>query len=303
MRRRPRILIAAALVAIAAAVALARAGLFGEPAEHLVSDESAPLRAPSGDFLPPVGSPRALVWAVGDANASGEARELAAVVARSRPDRVIYLGDVYEYGDAASFREWSRVWGPLAARMAPTPGNHDWSESREGYDPYWRRVHGSPLPAYYRLQAAGWEILSLNSEADHGPGSQQERWLASEVRRPAGNCRVVFWHRPRFSAGPHGDQDTVEPLWKHVEGRARILLGGHEHNLQRLHPRAGVTQFVIGAGGRGHHALARSDPRLAFADDTHTGALRLVLAPGRAAWAVVAANGKALDTGELRCAR
>ena len=302
MRRRPRILVAAGLLTVTALLALARIGLFGEPAEHLVSDESAPLRAPTGDLLPRVGAPRALVWAVGDANASAEARELAGVVERSRPDRVIYLGDVYEYGDATSFRDWDRVWGRLAARMAPTPGNHDGNETREGDDPYWQRVHGRPLPTDYRLEAGGWEILSLNSETDHGRGSQQERWLASEVRQPAGNCRLVFWHRPRFSAGPHGDQDTVEPLWKHVRGRARILLGGHEHNLQRLRPRAGVTQFVVGAGGRGHHALPGRDPRLAFGDDTHTGALRLVLARGRAEWAVVAAGGETLDTGELRCA-
>ena len=301
LRSRPLVVVAAvALVAVVAVLLASRAGLFGEPAEHLVHDESAPLRAPSGDLLPPVARPRAVVWAVGDADAGADARRLARTVERSRPDRVLYLGDVYEYGDRASFLAWDRVWGRLAPRTAPTAGNHDHNESREGYDPYWQRIHGNPIPTYYRLEASGWEILSLNSEADHESGSQQERWLAAEVEQPAGNCRVVFWHRPRFSAGPHGDQPTMQPLWNDIEGRARILLGGHEHNLQRLRPRAGVTQFVVGAGGHGHHAL-RDDPRLAFADDTHTGALRLALARGVATWTFVAAGGEVLDSGELRC--
>jgi hypothetical protein len=291
----------AVLLLAAAAVLGSRFGLFGEQTEHLVHDESAPPRAPDGDLLPPITRPRALVWAVGDADAGVDARVLATTIERTRPDRVLYLGDVYEHGDPASFRSWDRIWGRLAARTAPTPGNHDWNESREGYDPYWLRVHGSPLPTYYRLEAAGWEILSVNSEAEHGGGSEQARWLASEVTRPSGDCRIVFWHRPRFSAGPHGDQATVEPLWTRVEGHARILLGGHEHNLQRLRPRSGVTQFVVGAGGRGHAALSKGDSRLAFANDTHTGALRLVLEPGRASWAFVAVGGRVLDTGRLAC--
>lgn len=296
------VLVAAVVgLVLVAAVAGSRLGFFGEGAEHLVHDESAPLRAPSGDLLPPVAERRALVWAVGDADAGAEAERLAATIAGSEPDRVLYLGDVYEYGDAGSFREWGRVWDRVLDRMAPTPGNHDWNESREGYDPFWERVHGEPLPTYYRLEAAGWEILSVNSEAGHDAGSEQERWLAAEVERPRGDCRIVFWHRPRFSAGAHGDQTTVDPLWKDVEGRARILLGGHEHNLQRLRPRSGVTQFVVGAGGRGHHGVSRADPRLAFGDGARTGALRLDLERGRARFALVAAGGTVLDRGVLPC--
>jgi hypothetical protein len=149
---------------------LAAAGVFGESVEHLVRDESAELPAPTRDLLPPVPGRRAVVWAVGDADAGADARALSALIRASEADRVLYLGDVYEYGSAASFEAWSRVWGAFASRTAPTPGNHDWPEGREGYVPYWGRILGRPVPGYYSLRAAGWQILSINSEAEHGAG-------------------------------------------------------------------------------------------------------------------------------------
>jgi hypothetical protein len=303
--RRSRRLVLLVSGAVAAggliALVLASAGIFGESVEHLVRDETAGLRAPTGELLPPVPGPTALVWAVGDADDSADARLLAATVTRSRPDRVLYLGDVYEYGSAASFDAWSRAWGALVGRTAPTPGNHEWGESREGYDPYWQEVHGKPVPSYYTLRAGSWEVVSVNSEADHGAGSEQESWLASYLERATGDCRIVFWHRPRYSAGPRGDTASLEPLARHLSGHARVLLGGHEHNLQRLGPIDGIVQFVVGAGGRGHAPVDRGDPRLAFADDRRTGALRLALAPGRLTWAFVTARGQTIDRGTLRC--
>jgi acid phosphatase type 7 len=297
MTARQIALATAAVVAVGVALALT---VGPEPIEHVVRDETGGVRAPRGELLPPVAGGRAVVWAVGDADHGAEARALAAMIRRDGPDRLLYLGDVYELGNRASFRAWGRVWGPLAARTAPTPGNHDWTEAAQGYDPYWRRVRGSPVPAYYTLRAAGWEIVSVNSEAAR---AGQARWLREHVARRPGTCRVAFWHRPRHSAGPRGDAPAMEPFWGAVAGRARLVLSGHEHNLQRLRPRDGVAQFVVGAGGRGHAPLDRGDRRLAFADDRHTGALRLSLSPGRVRWSFVALGGRVLDTGTTTCAR
>ena len=68
-----------------------------------------------------------------------------------------------------------------------------------------------------------------------------------------------------------------------------------------MRPRDGTVELVTGAGGRGHYSLDRSDQRLAFADDTHFGAVRLTLAPGRAEAAFVAADGRVLDRTVVAC--
>jgi hypothetical protein len=216
-------------------------------------------------------------------------------------DRLLYLGDVYETGTPEEFsRYYAPTYGRLARITSPTPGNHEWALRREGYDVYWRRVKGTTPRPYYALRAGGWQILSLNSETAHDAGSAQVRWLRSAVRGP-GDCRLAFWHRPRFSAGVvHGDAPDVEPLWSALRGRARIVVTGHEHDMQRFAPRDGITEFVSGAGGHGHYALRRR-AGLAFGDAEHYGALRLALRRGRADWSFVADDGTALDSGSIRC--
>ena len=242
---------------------------------------------------PPRHKSRALVWAVGDgADGGTAAKGLARRIARSRPAWFLYLGDVYEGHTLSGFRRnYASVYGRLAAITAPTPGNHDWPWHRAGYD------------AYYTFSLAGWRILSLNSEVAHGVRSHQLRWLRRELRG-RGTCRIAIWHRPRYSAGlEHGDQPDMAPVWNALRGHARLVLNGHEHDLQRMRRRDGITELVAGAGGHDRYPLDRGYRGLAFGDDTHYGALRMVLRPGRASLAFIAADGRRLDSGRVRCRR
>ncbi|MBA3747689.1 MAG: metallophosphoesterase [Solirubrobacterales bacterium] len=246
---------------------------------------------------------RATIWAVGDGDASKAARALVRRIAAGKPDRLLYLGDVYERGTAGDFREhYDPTWGTLAKITAPTPGNHDWPRHPRGYDSYWRRALDRPeTAAWYAFRAGGWTILSVNAQTPHDAGTPQLGWLREQLRAP-GTCRIAFWHRPRFSAGTHhGDDDGVAPLWDALRGHAAIVLAGHEHNMQRLRPIDGITSFVSGAGGRSHYEVRRGDPRLAFADDVHDGALRLRLRRGVASYAFISADGRVLDRGTVRC--
>jgi 3',5'-cyclic AMP phosphodiesterase CpdA len=269
----------------------------------IANNDFAPAGRGGTPFVRSVPGTSAAIWAVGDgADGGANGRAVAELIAADAPDRVLYLGDVYELGTAEEFRRnYDTTYGPLARVTAPTPGNHDWLNAERGYDPYWRRALGRRTAHWYSFRAAGWQILSLNSEASHGVGSVQHRWLRRQVRRP-GSCRMAFWHRPRFSAGTtHGDQPDVAPLWDALRGRAAIVLAGHEHDMQRFKPVDGITQFVSGAGGHHLYRLRSGDPRLAFGDDRTFGALRLWLQRGRAEYAFFAVDGRVLDAGTLRC--
>src|SRR5262245_46774038 len=153
----------------------------------LVMAIAAALGGPAG---PPAQSERAVVWAVGDgADGTTAARGLARRIAADHPDRFLYLGDVYPSGTASDFaRNYGPVYGDLAPITEPTPGNHEWANRGTGYNPYWQRVRGRPIRPWYSFKLAGWEILSLNSEAPHEPGSQQLRWLSRQLAEP-GTCR------------------------------------------------------------------------------------------------------------------
>ncbi len=97
-----------------------------------------------------------------------------------------------------------------------------------------------------------------------------------------GDCRIGFWHRPRYSAGAYAGAPDLNPLWNRLVGHAKIVLTGHDHNLQRHRPQRGITQYVVGAGGRGRYSLHPGNPTLAWGRDDVNGALRMVLRPGHA---------------------
>ncbi len=253
-----------------------------------------------GGDEPGTSPPAVVIWAVGDGGVPGEpAREVAELIARDDPDRVLYLGDVYETGTAEEFRGFGEVFGPLLERMWPTPGNHDWQNHATGYDPFWRDVRGRPQPHDYERRAGGWEVISANSET---PDDREQLRRLGDYAAGGGNCRIAFWHRPRFNAGEHrGEEAAVAPLWETVKTRAAILLSGHDHNVQRFEPVDGTVQYVVGAGGRGHYGVDESDPRLAFSDDTADAALRIRLTPGTADLRFIAADGTELDRSTVRC--
>ncbi len=241
------------------------------------------------------------VWAVGDGATGGErARALGQRIADDRPARLLYLGDVYPDGTPEDFEErYETVYGSLDGVTEPTPGNHEWPSRAEGYEPYWTEAKGRTPPTFYAFDLAGWQILSMNSEAPHGRDSDQVAYLRRQARR-GGSCRLAFWHRPRFSGGNYGEED-VAPLWDALRGHAALVLTGHDHNTQRFTPRDGITQFVVGAGGANLYPVDRDEPGLAWANDTDVAALRLTLRRGRADYAVVTSDGRTLDRGRIAC--
>ena len=262
------------------------------------------LSAQGSQPAPGPGAPRAIVWAVGDgADGSARARRLDRLMAAGDPDRFLYLGDVYETGSATDFeRNYARVYEALAEITAPTPGNHEWPSRYEGYYPYWRAVKSRRQRPWYRFRLAGWEILALNSEAAHGAGSRQLRWLRRRLRGAEGDCRLAFWHRPRWSAGVYGDDESLAPLWNALRGSARVVLSGHDHNMQRFRHRDGIVQLVAGTGGRELYPL-RADSRLRFGEDSRYGALRLELRPGEAELEFRRIDGRRLDSSSVECER
>jgi acid phosphatase type 7 len=273
-----------------------------QPASSSSSSKADGQAAPgaAGPAFPPArgAGGSATVWAVGDVEPSDSGRRVARLVKRGRPTRFLYLGDVYESGTLEEFRtEYDFLYRGLRAITAPTPGNHDWPNHGEGYDPYWRRAFGRPVRDHYSFRLAGWQLISLNSEAVE---SDQIRWLRSRVAG-GGDCRIAFYHRPRFSAGSHGDQEQVEPFWQALRGRARLVLNAHDHNMQQLRRRDGITELIVGSGGHSNYPVDEGDPRLAWSNDSDWGALRMTLRPGRADFAFVGLGGEVLRRGSATC--
>lgn len=119
MRFRRRIRRLRRLTALIVAVVLVFA--FGALVYGLPRDAPPPRPVPNQAFRS-ASSPNepAVVWAVGDgANGSDTARAVARGIAGDRPNRVLYLGDVYERGTADDFRKgYNTVYGALTSITA-----------------------------------------------------------------------------------------------------------------------------------------------------------------------------------------
>ena len=279
----PRLI--AALVAFTLALAAAGCGDDG--------DGEARRAAASGD-----------VWVVGDGGvAQPDDDRLAQMIESRGAGRFVYLGDVYETGTATEFREhYDRAFGRFKPITHPIPGNHEWPNRGAGYDRYWsdlmRRNGGRH---YYSFDVGRWHFVALNTEEPVGPGSPQFAWLERDLAGRRDNCTIAVSHSPRYTLGLHGYDESLAPVWEALSGKAVALMSGHDHNYQRLKPEDGITQFVIGSGGRARYDVDDDHWRLADSDDQHFGALRLRLSAGRADYAFITADGRQEDAGSLTC--
>lgn len=325
---RPRSRLAIA-VAIAAAYALAACGggtertgggpLAASPAPGAPAASPAPARpaargvvvAAAGDIAcPPGGRPSA---------AGCQQAATAQVLDRVRPAAVLALGDLqYETGALADFRAaFAPTWGRFAARMRPAPGNHEYAVTNgRGYYAYFGRRAGDPARGYYSFDLGGWHLIALNSNCrivGCGRGSRQERWLRADLaRHRRARCTLAYWHQPRFSSGPHGDNAAVAPLWRDLyAARADVVLDGHDHDYERFAPQTpagraspgrGIRELVAGTGGRSHYPTLIPRPNSQWRNGSTFGVLALTLRPGRYDWRFVPVAGASFtDAGSARC--
>lgn len=250
------------------------------------------------------------VWAVGDgANSGSHDDAVAAMIAADRPAGLFYLGDVYESGTAAEYAKYYEPgFGRLKGVTFPVAGNHEWPNRSVGFFPYWRaRFGGRDVPDVYSFDIGGWHVVALNTEADFGAGSVGLNTVKADLARRSGNCTIALTHKPRWSAlirPKHGDQPSLDPLWKAMKGKVAFVLSGHDHLYQRLH-RDGGIQFVVGTGGK------MPDPFVwpfyaglqEWEASWRGGALRFDLQPGRAGFMYREPGGDVPDRGVIGCAR
>jgi hypothetical protein len=249
-------------------------------------------------------SSHAAVWAVGDGAVAGSEDDAVAWrIEQEGVEHFLYLGDVYETGTAEEFaNHYHPSFGRFKSITSPTPGNHEWPNRREGYDPYWgSRARNADGGYYYSVDVGGWHVVSLNSEDFGTPLQAQRDWLERDLASYGGTCTIAFAHRPRFNAGDHGEAVHLDSAYRTLEGRSVLFLAGHDHNYQRFKPSNGITQIVVGTGGRALYDVDESDSRLAASNDGDFGALRMELEPARVDFEFVRSDGRRLDSGSIPC--
>src|SRR4051794_15821867 len=118
-------------------------------------------------------------------------------------------------------------------------------------------------------------------------------------------------HHPRFSSSAHGNDARLESIWRTLyHYRTDIVLAGHDHVYERFRAQdadgrattSGISEFVVGSGGKEHYAMRQIKPNSVTHDDHTFGVLELTLGRSGYAWRFVPLPpGRFQESGRASC--
>jgi tartrate-resistant acid phosphatase type 5 len=236
-----------------------------------------------------------VVAVIGDFGSGAPAEaKVAAMVARSRADAVVSVGDNVYYG--RGYRALVGAYYPrwvARHQFFPATGNHDYAEGIRAFDQYFtwlggRRTYETTVDgiAFFILDSQG----ALDSPVEM---TRQRSWLRRALTASPARWKVVVLHHPPYSSGTvHGS--TAQFRWPFAAWGANLVVAGHEHNYERL-VEGRVTYVVDGTGGKDLYGLGVPLPGSVARDAGDYGAL--LLTPGATALEgrFVTASGRVVD--------
>jgi calcineurin-like phosphoesterase family protein len=174
---------------------------------------------------------------------------------------IFTAGDnAYPAGSAENYAQcYEPAWGRHLGRTRPSPGNHEYVSGGVPYFGYFGARAGVSATGYYSYSVGAWHVISLNSEIASSAASAQMDWLRGELASNPSACTAVYWHRPLFSSGRHGDNPDMRDVWRTLyAANVDVVINGHDHTYERfapqdpdgrLDPARGIREFVVGTGG------------------------------------------------------
>jgi len=103
-----------------------------------------------------------------------------------------------------------------------------------------------------------------------GENSAQYRWLTNDLAASSKPWKVLFFHSPLNTSGPHRydsdgfsyDRLELQRLLLPIASQygVQLALAGHDHDFERFAPMNGIHTVVTGGGGYALYQLAERDP-------------------------------------------
>jgi Calcineurin-like phosphoesterase len=262
VRRITRNLVFALCVALATSSACRRSEL--EPgASRATTATVRTLSPPAGTLALPLKTGSVKFAVIGDSGRGDDAqfdvaRQMAAWRARFPFAFVLMLGDnIYpphtpqDY--VRKFEDPYRALLDAGVTFHAAIGNHD-DSAEVHYAPFnmgGRRFHTfrKAEPSLAPLAGKGARFFVLDSRSFD---REQLEWLESELGSSGSAWKICYFHHPlytsgRYQAGAVTLRRALEPVL--IAGDVDVVLSGHEHFYERIHPQHGIAYFISGAGG------------------------------------------------------
>ena len=189
---------------------------------------------------------------------SAESGHLASVgrIAAINPDFYLHLGSLVARGpEMVAWDDFFSFEGDLMRRITlfPTTGIGE-----QNHYNYFRLFHLPNNERWYSFDYGNAHFISLQIDgyADTSPGSEQYRWLESDLANTNKTWKIAFFHFPPYNFGEGGSKleaRAVHPLF--VQHGVDLVFSAFARNYQRFIV-DGVTYVVTGGGGAGLNELA-----------------------------------------------
>jgi hypothetical protein len=188
--------------------------------------------------------------------------------------------------------------GSARNRFFPALGNHDWRLGNAQAHLDYFELPGNER--YYDVRQGELHLFVVDSDTHEPDGvtfdSAQAGWLREALAKSTAPYKLVFFHHPPFSSGPHGS--TPELQWPFRAWGATAVLSGHDHDYERLE-RDGMPYVVVGTGGAKSYEFGAPVAGSVVRLEARHGALRIDVAGDTARGRFLAPGNVELDAFEL----
>jgi 3',5'-cyclic AMP phosphodiesterase CpdA len=244
----------------------------------------------------------------GDRPQHDVARQMVNWRARFPFDFVLMLGDnIYDSHTAADYvAKFEEPYKPLldaGVTFHAAIGNHDdpgqifYNAFNMGGERYYtfrkseRRLQG--------LAGAGVRFFVLDSRTLDPP---QLAWLRDALAESGTAWKIAYFHHPiytsgRYESGARALRLALEPVL--VTGGIDVVLSGHEHFYERMHPQRGITYFTSGAAGSLRRGDIRRTPLTAIGFDTDYHFMLMEVTGDELYFQAISRTGETIDAGVI----
>jgi predicted phosphodiesterase len=154
------------------------------------------------------------------------------------------------------------------------------------------------------LAGAGVRFFVLDSRSFD---PSQLVWLRSELAKSGTDWKICYFHHPIYTSGRYGIaarflRIAVEPIM--IGGNVDVVLTGHEHFYERIHPQNGIAYFISGgAGSLRNGDIRRPSSIMARGFDTDFHFMMMEISGDTLYFQAISRTGETIDAGAVTRAR
>ena len=164
-------------------------------------------------------------------------------------DFALHGGDVTQNNTANEWEIFEKVSRKILTKKPKKELTHSLYPAVGNHEPtleYYFQIFNTPPinQKYYSFDYKNVHMISIDTEIDSSPGSEQYNWLINDLANTNKQWKIVFFHRPAYTSNykynrPH-QQDNAEVRKNIVpvleQFNVILALNGHSHIFERTYP-------------------------------------------------------------------